>query len=93
MFLQCYNLFIGDLPNKYEGENYYEEKVWYVTFSSWHDEKAKSIYAGYTENVFLCSKVECSNCHSKVPAMMEDSICPICKGIICVISQTIRRLW
>lgn len=54
------------------------------------EEKAKSIYAEYIENVFLRSKVECSNCHSKVPAMMEYSICPICKGIICVTSQTIR---
>lgn len=60
------------------------------------EEKAKSIYVEYTpdielnENVFLRSKAECPNCYSKIPAMMGYSICPICKGTICVTSQTLR---
>lgn len=60
------------------------------------EEKAKSIYAERTQELefygtaFSRSKGECQKCHSKVPAMMGYSICPICKGTICVTSQTLR---
>lgn len=60
------------------------------------EEKAKSIYEERTQNiefygkVYTRSKVECPNCRNKVPAMMGYSICPICKGTICVASQTVR---
>lgn len=57
------------------------------------EEKAKSIYAertqniGFYENTFHGLKVECPNCHNKVPAMIGYSICPICKSTICVTSK------
>lgn len=60
------------------------------------EEKAKSIYAERTqdiefyENVFPDLKVECPNCHNKVPSKMGYSQCPICRGTICVTSETVR---
>ncbi|MBD5548123.1 MAG: hypothetical protein HDQ97_12100 [Lachnospiraceae bacterium] len=60
------------------------------------EEKTKSIYAeqtqdiGFYENVFPGLKVECPNCHNKVPSKMGYSQCPICQGTICVTSETVR---
>lgn len=61
------------------------------------EEKARSIYEeDCTQNinfygmVFSRSNVECPNCHNKVPATIGYSICPVCRGTICVTSETIR---
>lgn len=59
------------------------------------EEKAKSIYAectqniGFYGNVYSRSKIECPNCHNKVPVIMGYSMCPICQGTICVTSETV----
>ncbi len=61
------------------------------------EQKAKSIYEeertqtiNFYGTVFSRSNVECPNCHNKVPATIGYSICPVCRGTICVTSETIR---
>lgn len=60
------------------------------------EEKAKSIYVEHPQEfefygTFLSySKVECPICHNKVTSKMGYNQCPICQGVICVTSQTVR---
>lgn len=54
------------------------------------DEEDRTQNINFYGTVYSRSNVECPNCHNKVPATMGHSICPVCRGTICVTSETIR---